>query len=179
MTLLKAASLGSGAAVMAAWAATAPVAPPAADPPQARETRVAIVPAALDAQVFEMEREATRLRARINVSVELREPERNPFEFRARRVTPDPAPPRATREAVVMPVVPVAPINPFTLVGMAERETPDGPVRTAIVSGQGQLFLVGVGDAVTTRYVVRAISADVVELVDDASGESIRLALRP
>ena len=40
------------------------------------------------------------------------------------------------------------------------------PVRTAIISGEGQLYMVKEGEAVTPRYRVAKISADVVELVD-------------
>ena len=52
------------------------------------------------------------------------------------------------------------------LAGIAEDPEADGPVRTAIISGEGQLFMVKEGEAVTPRYRVAKISADVVELVD-------------
>jgi hypothetical protein len=70
------------------------------------------------------------------------------------------------------------PVEPLALVGLAEDEGADGPVRTAIISGGGDLFIVKEGDAVTSRYQVAAIAADVVVLTDVAAGTSLRLALR-
>jgi hypothetical protein len=64
------------------------------------------------------------------------------------------------------------------LSGIAEDETADGPVRTAILSGFGQLFLVKEGEAVAERYRVLRISSDVVELADLTEGHTIRLVLR-
>ena len=77
------------------------------------------------------------------------------------------------------PVVPVAPPPPpFKLIGVAEDAGPAGPVRTAIVSGPGQLFLVKEGQNVTLRYRVIKISADVVELQDLGDKTTLRLALK-
>ena len=64
------------------------------------------------------------------------------------------------------------------LSGIAEDAAPDGPVRTAIISAFGQLFLVKEGENVTERYRVARISSDVVELIDLADGTTFRLALR-
>ena len=51
-------------------------------------------------------------------------------------------------------------------------------MRTAVISGLGQLFFAKVGDNVTTRYTVTAIGADAVELRDVDDGETLRLALQ-
>jgi hypothetical protein len=51
-------------------------------------------------------------------------------------------------------------------------------VRTAVISGAGQLFLVKEGEHVTPRYLVAKISADVVELADQGDGSTRRLALK-
>jgi hypothetical protein len=64
------------------------------------------------------------------------------------------------------------------LSGIAEDATPDGVVRTAIISGFGQLFLAKEGEPVTDRYRVVKISSDVVELTDLADSTTLRLALR-
>ena len=61
---------------------------------------------------------------------------------------------------------------------MAEDAGPAGPVRTAIVSGPGQLFLVKEGQNVTLRYRVIKIAADVVELQDLGDKTTLRLALK-
>jgi Tfp pilus assembly protein PilP len=65
------------------------------------------------------------------------------------------------------------------LIGIGEDASAEGPVRTAIISAPGQLFVVKVGDRVTPRYRVDRISADVVELTEvGADGSTLRLALR-
>src|SRR5207249_4494667 len=64
------------------------------------------------------------------------------------------------------------------LVGLAEDDGPDGAVRSAIISGDGELFIVKVGDSVTARYVVTTIGADVVELTDVTDHTIRRLPLR-
>ena len=51
-------------------------------------------------------------------------------------------------------------------------------MRTAIISGDGQLFMVKEGEKVTPRYRVAKISADVVELLDlDDSRATARAAM--
>ena len=70
------------------------------------------------------------------------------------KAAPDEAP-------IVRPAPPA-----LKLSGIAEDATPDGLVRTAILSGFGQLFLAKEGDNVTERYRVVQISSDVVELTD-------------
>jgi hypothetical protein len=71
----------------------------------------------------------------------------------------------------------------LTLAGIAEDPGPAGgvPVRTAIIAGNGQLFLVKEGDTVTDRdieYRVGNISADSAELIDLRDNTTRRLALR-
>jgi len=51
-------------------------------------------------------------------------------------------------------------------------------VRTAIISAQGQLFLVKEGETLMLRYRVAKISEDVVELIDVGDNSVRRLALR-
>ena len=70
------------------------------------------------------------------------------------------------------------PLPPLKLAGIAEDAGPDGPVRIAIVSGEGQLFMVKEGETVTPRYRVTKISADVIELTDVVDNSVRRLALR-
>jgi hypothetical protein len=66
----------------------------------------------------------------------------------------------------------------LALVGLAEDDGPDGPVRTAIIKNVGDLIFVKEGDQVTGRYRVEKISADVVELTDTGGGPPLRLALK-
>jgi hypothetical protein len=81
--------------------------------------------------------------------------------------------------------VAVPPQPALKLVGIAEDTSAASDdadnkklVRTAIISGEGQLFLVKEGESVTTRYRVAKISADVVELTDLGIGATRRLALK-
>jgi hypothetical protein len=71
---------------------------------------------------------------------------------------------------------PVA-LPPLSLVGIAEDTGDAGPVRTAIVSGFGDLFLVKAGESITARYRVVSVSPDVVELLDTTDQTTRRLPL--
>jgi hypothetical protein len=82
-----------------------------------------------------------------------------------------PAP--AVQEQAFAPLV-----APLKLEGLAEDHGDQGPVRTAIISGFGDIFLVKVGDSVTSRYRVAKISPDAVELTDLSNNTPLRLALR-
>jgi hypothetical protein len=73
---------------------------------------------------------------------------------------------------------PAAAVLPLKLEGLAEDRGDQGPVRTAIISGFGDIFLVKEGDSVTLRYRVVKISADAVELTDLTDNAPLRLALR-
>jgi hypothetical protein len=66
----------------------------------------------------------------------------------------------------------------FRLIGVAEDAGPDGPSRTAIISGPGQLYLVKEGETVASTYRVGRMSPDAVELVDTAGGPPLRLFLK-
>jgi hypothetical protein len=105
-------------------------------------------------------------------------PSRNPFQFRSR---PAPVMRPARVAEVVSPAIsePPAPPRPeLKLAGIAEDPSGGGPVRTAVISGMGQVFLVKEGDQVTARFRVARIAADAVELIDSSDGSSWRLALR-
>jgi hypothetical protein len=79
------------------------------------------------------------------------------------------------------PAVPPQPLPvplPFRLVGLAEDASPSGPVRTAVISGSEQLFVVRDGEMVTSRYRVASISPDRVELADLETGITVRLMFK-
>ena len=135
--------------------------------------------AAADARSETLATEVARLHERLRPTAEPREPARNLFQFTANRPRPAPPAPKAALSEAA-PVVPVAPPPPppFKLIGVAEDAGPTGPVRTAIVSGPGQLFLVKEGQNVTLRYRVIKIAADVVELQDLGDKTTLRLALK-
>jgi hypothetical protein len=103
--------------------------------------------------------------------------ERDIFAFKRRPAKPIPAPEPAgglfqaggaTQPRLVL----------FKLIGFAEDAGPDGAIRTAIISGQGQVYLVGEGDTVAWIYRVEKILPDSVELFDSTGGPTLRLALK-
>jgi hypothetical protein len=79
-----------------------------------------------------------------------------------------PAPEQAAPEVVA----------PLKLEGLAEDQGAAGAVRTAIISGFGEIFLVKEGDNVTLRYRVAKISSEAVELTDLSTNTPLLLALR-
>jgi hypothetical protein len=129
--------------------------------------------------LFDVDEAATRLRNRQRESPAPREGGRNPFDY-ARVTAPSaPAAPAPPAETLVPPPPSAPPPPVFTLSGIADKTGADGTtVRTAVISGLGQLFFAKAGDAVTTRYTVTAIGADAVELRDVTTGETVRLALQ-
>jgi hypothetical protein len=134
-------------------------------------------PPAIDSRGAELASEIARLHERLRPSATPRQPGRDLFSF-VSPAPPRPAPvetPKAAPDEA--PIVRPAP-PALKLSGIAEDETPSGLVRTAILSGFGQLFLAKEGDSVTERYRVVRISSDVVELTDLTEGHTIRLALR-
>lgn len=120
-----------------------------------------------------------RLHDRLTPLVEPTQAKRNLFEFGGGRSRPGrPAAAEVSIGATVAPATTVAAAPPWKLAGIAEDAAASGPVRTAIISGMGQLFLVREGEPVTARYRVSRIATDVVELVDVGSGSTVRLALK-
>ncbi len=82
-------------------------------------------------------------------------------------------------EDAAAPVLAPSRVPPrLALVGLAEDATDDGPVRTAIVSGFGEIFLVKAGERVNSRYRVVSVAPDGVEIVDEIDGSTLRLSLK-
>jgi hypothetical protein len=136
----------------------------------------------VDARAAQLDREITHLAERMRPSSVPHQPGRNLFSFVARKpravisVAPVPSAAALTEAAPARPAPP-----PVKLSGIAEDAAPTGGtevVRTAIISARGQLILAKEGEAVTDRYRVARISADVVELVDASDGSVLRLALK-
>ena len=172
MNLKRTATIVVGGAAVGAWLAGA-----ATSNHSIPATTIAPKPQ-IDLRGEELANEIARLQERLRPASEPRQPGRNLFQFRARAAQPAAA---VAAPAMIAPAAPVpaVPSQPsLKLAGIAEDEGPEGPLRTAIISGEGQLFLVKEGDEVTPRYRVAKISADVVELVDLNDNSVRRLALR-
>ena len=132
----------------------------------------------IEARGAALEDEIARLHERLRPSASPRLPTRNLFAYRVTAHAVPPAPPPPARPAVA-DAPPAAPsLPPLKLAGIGEDEGPDGPVRIAFISGEGQLFMVKEGEMVTPRYRVARIAADVVELQDVNDMTTRRLAMR-
>ena len=167
---------GVFALAIASWfasASTSGARAPIAPPPPARTP-------AIERSVAALESDVNRLHDRLGPSV-APAGSRDLFRFSGRAPKPMPAavpPSDAARGGVDAPT-PVAPRPSLTLIGIAEDASADGVVRTAIVSGAGDLFLVKAGETIDGgRYRIDLVSADAVQLTDMLTASSTTLALR-
>jgi hypothetical protein len=161
----------AGGALIAWFAGAATSNHPIAPPPVA-------VARPIEVQGAELANEIARLHDRLRPETKPVEQGRNLFTFRAATVRPA-ALPVVAPVAALSDAAPSAPAPPpLTLEGIAEDSGTDGPIRTAFIAGGGQFFMVKEGDSITPRYRVVKISADVVELSDEADHSTRRLALR-
>jgi hypothetical protein len=126
--------------------------------------------------------EIARLHDRLRPTTLPEQPGRNLFQFNAGRVNrPAPIASAVAQAPLTAPAVPApapAPAPAFKLVGIAEDVGSDGPVRTAIVSGHGELILAKQGDPVTLHYRATQIAADGVDLTNVDDGTVLHLSLR-
>jgi hypothetical protein len=172
MNLKRAVILGAPCGAVAVWLAAAATSGPR---PAARTPAYTATP--VEARGAELAAEIARLHERLRPTATPLQT-RDLFRYGGRKAAA-PVTSRAStsppaHESVAPRVAPPA----FALVGMAEDAGPDGPIRTAIISGGGHLFLVKEGEAVTSRYRVAKISPEVVELGDVSDGTALRLVLR-
>ena len=169
-TTFKALWFGGGG-IVATWLAVSPnnVAPTASQATAARRPA-----SASGATAEELNAQATRLRDR-TAAVTLRASTRNPFRYSSPK---SPARSTAARDlgiqsAAVEPAIPAAAVGPvLKLSGVAQK----AGKRTAIISGGGQIYLVGEGDPVAGRFTVVTIDPEAV-LLRDAAGAEQRLIL--
>jgi hypothetical protein len=168
---------GLASAAVATWltAASAPDVRPAAAPPATQP------PPQLEQSAAMMQAEVARLHARIGPTA-VPDGRRDLFRFSTRSARPTPVTRRAAADhdadaqATAPPAASEAPA--LSLIGIAEDESSDGPVRTAIVSGLGDVFLVKAGDRIGDRFRVEEVRAGSVELFDTSTDARTTLALR-
>ena len=134
-----------------------------------------VTPPQVDTRGAELASEIARLHERLSPDAAPSQPSRNLFHFRAAAVRP-----LAPVTSSVLAPIPTPRPEPLALklAGIAEDPGPDGPVRTAIISSSGQLFLAKEGDSVTATYRVVKISTDLVDLADTRDGSIRQLELR-
>lgn len=165
-----------GVGLLGAWLATAGTPQPPL--PAAALSTPSAAPAAPDL-VADMEKETERLRRGLSTLQGFQAPARNPFEFSGVSSSREPqhAVPLARPATEALPLAAEVP-PPLALIGIAEDARAGAVVRTAILSGAGDVFLAGIGETVLGRYRVAAIAPEVVELTDDEGGRILRLVLR-
>jgi hypothetical protein len=170
-----------GVALLAAWFAAAA---DRQDPPAAAPARDGATLDQAEALARDIEAQSARLHARLATAPTPRTDGRNPFAFDVRRATRAqmPAPQGEVSESPSAIEIPEPP--PLTLSGIAEEGTgvagvaEGAPVRIAVLSGLGDVFLARAGDTILGRYEVLGVGADAAELKDLTTGRTIRLGLR-
>jgi hypothetical protein len=164
---------GVSALAIASWfasASTSGVRTPAVPVPSLK-------PTPLDRSSAELQAEVARLHARLAPTA-IPSHARDLFHFSGRAprngsAAPAPAP------AAVIAAAPVTVSRPsLTLIGIAEDASDEGTVRTAIVSGLGDVFLVKAGDTIAGRYRVEQVSGDAALVTDITTASQTTLALR-
>ena len=172
MNVRRVAWFGVSALAIATWfaaASTSGVRAPIVSVPPAR-------PTALDRSSAVLQSEVARLHERIGPTVG---PSRSRDLFRFNVRAPQRPAPSSRPAAAVEPAAPVVALRPaLKLIGIAEDTSESGVVRTAIVSGPGELFLVKAGELIAGRFHVDQVSADAVLLTDTTTSDSTTLALR-
>ena len=130
----------------------------------------------LDRSAATMQSEVARLHDRIAPTATPSHA-RDLFRFAGRAPRPmNGAPQRPAVQAAEAPVE--TPARPtLQLIGVAEDESADGMVRTAIMAGLGDLFLVKAGDIVAGQYLVERVTSDAVQLTDTSTSASTTLTL--
>lgn len=181
--------LGLLAVLVAVWVssatlrfASAPAPPPlvaakATRPSQsARPTRSA---PPRDVTTFDLNQAAERLRARVIGAPPAHATSRNPFEFGPLPTPHIAAAPAVAPATAVAPPPPPGPLPPpFALTGIAEQKNGDALERTAILTGNNQIYFAKRGDRVIGRYEVTAVGSDAIELREIDGGNVVRLGLR-
>jgi hypothetical protein len=171
-TTLKALWVGGGG-VLATWLAVTPnQGVPTSEAPAPRPKAIS------DPRADMLSAQAEKLRARANAAG-LRPSTRDPFRFAAaNRPARAGRPGNVVAEPSAAAVAPTPPPPSLTLSGIAEKNTPDGVQRTAVITADGQIYLVKNGDSVAGLYTVATIEPDAVVLRDLAGAADLRLILR-
>lgn len=158
-----------GGGVLATWLAVTPH--------QGAPSAASTSPAATrEATAEDLNAQADRLRARTQ-AVRLIPSTRNPFRFHAPKAAARVGMSTALSNEPVTPMMAAEELPPsLSLSGVAEQRTPQGVRRTAVLSGDGQIYLAGEGDSVAGSYIVVTVDPEAVVL-RDANGDDLRLTL--
>jgi hypothetical protein len=168
-TTLKALWVGGGG-ILATWLAVSPNPGLQTTAPATAVRRQAVEK---EPRAEELNLQTARLRNRSDAAA-IRPSTRNPFRYGSRTSAGSSAPREDSAPSdAIAPTVPAAPPGPvLKLSGVAQ----EAGKRTAILSGDGQIYLVGEGDSVAGRYTVVTVDPEAV-LLRDAAGVEQRLVL--
>lgn len=177
MNVKRTLTFGVGGGALVVWLAAAATSP---TPPSA--PLAVTPPAAIDRSGAELSSEIARLRERLRPSAQPAQA-RDLFRYRARAAAESAA---AARNSALAPPLTLqetparspSEVVPLKVVGMAEDPGDAGPIRTAILSGLGDLFIVKAGDSIAGRYRVAAINADSIDLVDVSTNAPLRIPVK-
>src|SRR5213593_3801405 len=153
MNLKRAATIVTTGGGLAAWLVGASTSNHTTAPPPVVER------APIERRGEELANEMARFRDRLRPSAMPRQPGRNLFRFRDAPAHA-PAPAAVPLAAVPQSAPAPPPLPPLRLAGIGEDRGPDGPIRTAFINADGQLFMAKEGDVVMLRYKVTKISED-------------------
>lgn len=176
MTLRRAVLYAGGASLLVAWFSSA--ASLSLQRGNHRAAPASVSESPVDDLAQDVQAQARRLKARLAAAPLPQQPIRNPFVFQTRRPQPPAEPVRSTPD--ILPVVqPAAAAEPLLLlIGLAEQKKPQGLVRTAMLETEAsELIIAALGDVILQRYKITAIGADAIELADQTTGTTRRLAL--
>lgn len=179
--------LVTSSALLVSWFSTPaqPTPSPPADQPAPRSAATAPARDRASALAREVSRETARLAGRLALDPPTPRPGRDPFDFASSRA-PAVAPaapvtrplPRPAPLADAPEDLPRAAAGPtLRLIGIAERTTPDGVHRSAVLAGASDVYIVSAGEALLARFDVVEVEADAVALRERASGAPVRLVL--
>lgn len=173
---LRIALVGGAGGMLAAWLAAGTMAPRADAPAPAPAPRAPLAAPEEEPSsraAADLIADLERLRRRLADAPDMQAGARNPFSL-----APPPARPRMTdpsadaervRRTVSRPPRAVGPS--FVLIGVASTDAEDGAERTGILTApNGEVLLVGPGDRVAGGYLVDAVEAASVTLVDRTGG---------
>jgi hypothetical protein len=173
MPLLRGAILVGSATVLTAWLLAETIAPsrPIATP-AVRTSAVSTTGSDREGVSPTAQLHARLEKMRVSPAIR-----RDPFRF----ATPAPAAAAARRQSV--PSDPPASIEPSTrpeirLLGIAEDSRDGTIVRNAIISSSNQLYLVGEGEQLALRFLVKRIDEKAVDIEDLAEGATFQITLK-
>jgi hypothetical protein len=169
MNLKRVLAIGVGGGAVAVWIASAAtfVSPPEASlaPMTAR---------AVETSGAQLAAEIAKLHERLRpTAVPLQT--RDLFRYAARSATSSAV--RVPAPAVVAIERPAPAVVALKLIGIAEDSAAGNQIRTAIIAGFNDVFLVKEGETIATRYRVARVSSSAVELIDGTDESTLRLSL--